>query len=136
MTDTKLQGGCQCGAVRYIITGEPVLAAICHCTMCRRAHAAPVVAWAMFQEGQVSFSKTQPHTFASSPEAKRGFCQTCGTQISFAASFLPGLIDITIGSLDEPELIKPTLHYWHSTHLSWVEFTDSLPRYPELPPFS
>ncbi len=59
MIKSNLEGGCQCGAVRYAITGEPALAAICHCTMCRRAHAAPAVAWAMFQDAQVSFSKSQ-----------------------------------------------------------------------------
>lgn len=136
MTEPKLEGGCQCGAVRYSIRGEPVLAAICHCSMCRRANAAPAVAWAMFEESQLSFSAAQPKAYASSAEAKRGFCAACGTPISFTASFLPGLIDITIGSLDNPESIKPTLHYWHSKHLSWVEFADSLPRHPELPPFS
>ena len=136
MIKSNLEGGCQCGAVRYSVTGEPALAAICHCTMCRRAHAAPAVAWAMFQDAQVSFSKARPQTYASSQEAKRGFCPSCGTQISFTASFLPGLIDITIGSLDQPESIKPTLHYWHSKHLLWAEFADSLPRHPELPPFS
>jgi hypothetical protein len=104
--------------------------------MCRRAHAAPAVAWAMYQEGQVNFSKAQPKSFASSPEAKRSFCEVCGTQISFTASFLPGLIDITVGSLDNPETVKPTLHYWYSKHLSWAEFADTLPRHPELPPFS
>ena len=75
-------------------------------------------------------------TYASSQEAQRGFCAACGTQVSFTASFLPGLIDITIGSLDRPEAIQPTLHYWHSRHLAWAEFADSLPRHPELPPFS
>jgi len=136
VTDKKLEGGCQCGAVRYAITGEPVLAAICHCTMCRRANAAPAVAWAMFQESQVGFSKAMPQTYASSAEARRGFCAVCGTQISFTASFLPGLIDLTIGSLDNPESIKPTRHYWYSKHLSWAEFDDNLPRHPELPPFA
>ncbi|OLP15810.1 hypothetical protein BST81_24105 [Leptolyngbya sp. 'hensonii'] len=136
MLEEKIEGGCQCGAIRYSISGEPVLAAICHCAMCRRAHAAPAVAWAMYQEDQVHFSKAQPKPFASSPEAKRGFCVACGTQITFTASFLPGLIDITIGSLDNPESVKPTLHYWHSKHLSWAEFADTLPRHPELPPFS
>ncbi|MCL1633233.1 GFA family protein [Luteimonas sp. SX5] len=134
MTDEVLQGGCQCGAVRYSITGEPMLAAICHCTMCRRAHAAPAVAWAMFDESQVAFDKGQPHPYASSPDARRGFCRDCGTQISFTASFLPGLIDISLGSLDDPEAIRPTLHYWDNEHLSWVDFADGLPRHPEFPP--
>lgn len=136
MTDTKLEGGCQCGAVRYSVTGEPIMAAICHCTMCRRAGAAPAVAWAMFPEAQVAFAGDERKMYASSPEARRGFCAACGTPISFTASFMPGLIDVTIASLDDPESIKPTLHYWHSKHLSWSEFADALPRHPELPPFS
>ena len=123
--ERKLEGGCQCGAVRYEIVGEPVMAAICHCTMCRRANAAPAVAWAMFSDAQVTFGKARPKEYASSPEARRGFYAACG----------PGLIDITIGSLDDPEAIRPTLHYWHAEHLSWAEFADDLPRHKELPPF-
>lgn len=136
MSDQKLAGGCQCGRIRYEIAGAPLLAAICHCAMCRRANAAPVVAWAMFHESQVVFSGAAQKRYASSPEARRGFCGDCGTQLSFTASFLPELVDITVGSLDAPESIRPTLHYWHDSHLSWVEFADGLPRHPELPPFS
>jgi hypothetical protein len=90
----------------------------------------------MYREEQVQFKNAQPKLYSSSPEAKRGFCGTCGTQISFTASFLPGLIDIAVGSLDNPEAVKPTLHYWYSKHLSWADFAGTLPRHPELPPFS
>lgn len=136
MTIQKLNGGCQCGAIRYEVLGEPIMAAICHCSMCRRAHSAPFVAWAMFEQSQVKFIKQQPKIYNSSVEGKRGFCPECGTQISFTADFLPGLIDITIGSLDDPDCLKPTLHYWDSKCLSWVQFADNLPRYPEFPPLS
>lgn len=111
MTDTPLEGGCQCGAVRYTISGSPVLAALCHCSMCRRANAAPVVAWAMFRKPEVRFTKGAVTAYSSSPEARRGFCAACGTQISFTASYIPGLIDITIGSLDRPDAVAPSLHY-------------------------
>lgn len=134
MTDEKLEGGCLCRAIRYQISGEPVMAAICHCSMCRRANAAPAVAWAMYKESQVVFVKESPKSFASSAEAKRGFCPVCGTQICFTAEFIPGLIDITIGSLDRPEMVAPTLHYWDSRRLPWVNFLDNLPRFPEFPP--
>ena len=134
MGERSLEGGCQCGAIRYRVSGEPLLAALCHCTMCRRANAAPAVAWAMFREAQVAFLRGRPTTYASSPGAQRGFCAACGTPISFTAEYIPGLIDLTIGSLDHPERIAPTLHYWDSERLPWLHLADDLPRYPEFPP--
>jgi hypothetical protein len=129
-----LEGGCQCGAVRYRINGDPVMAALCHCSMCRRANAAPAVAWAMYQESQVVFPAGAATLYESSPGARRGFCARCGTQISFTADYIPGLIDITIGSLDDPARVEPALHYWESKRLPWMHLADALPRYPEFPP--
>ena len=134
MASRSLEGGCQCGAVRYRVSGDPVFSAICHCSMCRRAGGAPTVAWAMFAADQVAFLREQPKIYASSPPAQRGFCPHCGTPISFTATFIPGLIDITLGSLDDPAAIKPMLHYWDSRRLPWMKFADGLPVFPELPP--
>lgn len=88
----------------------------------------------MFQETQLRFIHGEPQTYASSPAARRGFCAHCGTPLCFAASFLPGLIDVAIGSLDDPEALRPAMHIWHASHLSWVELSDALPRYPGFPP--
>ena len=135
MTSILRSGGCQCGAVRYEASGEPVVVALCHCAMCRRANAAPAVAWAMFSDAQVRFVGAQPTQYQSSPPARRGFCGQCGTQISFTASYIPGLIDLTVGSFDQPDSLPPSLHYWESKRLPWVQFADALPRHAEFPPF-
>ena len=129
-----LEGGCQCGAVRYRVTGAPLMAALCHCSMCRRANAAPAVAWALFDQAQVKFLANTPTPYESSPGAQRGFCGRCGTPISFTADYIPGLIDLTIGSLDEPARVPPEFHYWEAQRLPWLQLGDQLPRHLEFPP--
>lgn len=134
MSERSLTGQCQCGFIRYAVQGEPLFAAICHCTMCRRASAAPAVAWAMFPESAFTSLANDPAQYSSSAAARRYFCPRCGTQIAFRADFIPGLVDITLGSLDDPDAIKPSLHYWYSKHLSWFKCEDELPKHAELPP--
>ena len=135
MMESRLfSGGCQCGRVRYEVEGDPIVVALCHCTMCRRANAAPAVAWAMFAGGQVRFTQTTPKSYASSASANRSFCGHCGTQISFTADYIAGLIDLTVGSFDHPEALPPALQYWDSKRLPWLKRDDVLPHHAEFPP--
>ncbi len=135
MPERKFTGGCQCGAVRYEVTADPVAVAYCHCSNCRRANAAAGVAWAMFQEEHVHFQGEAPKTYASTEQGMRGFCGNCGTQISFKGEFIPGLIDMTVGSFDDPEALPPTMHIWDCRRPSWVDIGAGLPRFEEFPPF-
>lgn len=130
----RREGGCQCGAVRYRIAGAPVMTALCHCSMCRRAHAAPAVAWALYDESQVEFTAGERSFHASSDGCRRGFCPRCGSQISFSADYIPGRIDLAIGSLDDPDGLPPSLHCWDSRRLPWLHLADGWPRFPEFPP--
>ncbi|PHV12435.1 GFA family protein [Chitinimonas sp. BJB300] len=135
MPHTIHEGGCQCGAIRYQVTGRHLTAALCHCLICRKANAAPAVAWVMYKEDQVRFLHERPTEYSSSLEGRRGFCPRCGTQISFVSGLMPGLIDLTICSLDTPNDIAPDVHAFESRRLSWLHLADQLPRYPEYPPF-
>ncbi len=46
MTDFEATGGCLCGAVRFRVTVEPLMAYFCHCTMCQRTTGGPFTAGA------------------------------------------------------------------------------------------
>jgi hypothetical protein len=127
------QGGCLCGAIRYVARGEPMAVAFCHCSMCRRSAGAPVVAWAMWQRDRLEITRGKPTVFASSSGVERGFCSACGTQLTYVADFLPGLIDVTVGSMDEPDRLPPTMHIWASKKVPWLELGDTLPRHSEFP---
>ena len=41
----KIPGSCFCGAIEYEITLPTLFAGHCHCSMCRRIHAAAYVTW-------------------------------------------------------------------------------------------
>lgn len=134
MTQTAFRGGCLCGATRYVIQGTPKVVAYCHCPSCRRAAAAPVTAWAMFDQQAFRFEKGEPRSYASSPGVARSFCEQCGTPLTYTADFLSGLVDVTVCSLDDPGALPPQMHIWDHHRIAWMPAFDNLPRHPELPP--
>ncbi|MBM3490626.1 MAG: GFA family protein [Alphaproteobacteria bacterium] len=75
-------GGCLCGRVRYVATGRPSRAGICHCRMCQRATGQPLVAGAVFAKAALRITG-ETRAYRSSPRALRHFCPTCGSPLFF-----------------------------------------------------
>ncbi len=124
------QGGCLCSAIRFRISGEPVFSSICHCATCRRASAAPTVAWLTFDRGQVEILSGNPRTYRSSQGVARQFCGTCGSQLSYETVESPTTIDITTASLDNPNLFPPTMETWVEHRVSWQTADQRRAQYP------
>ncbi len=130
-----LIGGCYCGAVRYEAGGEPIERALCHCAICRATTGAPAVAWFTIQRADFRYTRGAPAAFASTPQATREFCATCGTQLSFVHSDYAGRrIDITTASLDNPEAAPPVEHIWTKSRLGWMSDLDRLPEHTMADP--
>lgn len=123
-----ISGRCLCGNIRYLARAEPKWTALCHCESCRRATSAPVVAWMGFAPDQVTWQGARTF-FRSSEIATRGFCPTCGTQMSFESTRWPDEIHLYGVSRDDPEKYKPDLHCHYQEHLDWLNIQDSLPRH-------
>lgn len=123
-------GGCLCGAIRYRIEAAPVEALYCHCRMCRRAHGAPVVAWLTVSAADFVVTAGTLRAYPSSAQAVRHFCGICGTPLTWRAAANPQFVDVSIASLDAPEMVAPGLHIWVESRIAWFETADHLPRYP------
>jgi hypothetical protein len=126
-----LEGGCQCGGVRYQAEGRPYNRSICHCSICRRTTGAPMVAWFSVKQTDFTITRGDLTSYRSSAIGTRGFCPTCGTQITFQDARLAQEIDITTASLDEPAAVPPEYHIFTSSKLDWVKLDDGLPLYEE-----
>ncbi len=123
-----LTGGCQCGAVRYALHAVP-RAGICHCRMCQKAVGGPFFAWAMVGAEDFAWTRGAPASFRSSSAARRGFCPACGTPLSFQYDAKPDHIDVSIGSLDTPGAVHPTVALGIESRLPWCDASlfDKLP---------
>ena len=78
-------GGCQCGAVRYVLTVRPDNACLCHCRMCQKQVGGPFAAWAGSHSDNFRLTRGSLAHFQSSADAKRGFCRDCGTPLTYEA---------------------------------------------------
>jgi len=125
-----LEGGCLCGRTRYRVSGTPQNLCFCHCTNCRRAAGAPLVAWGTFSRDGFQLLAGDAYVLhASSAQVQRGFCGHCGTSLSYAHAERDGEIDVTLVTLDDPARYEPECHIWVEDKLPWVRIEDGRPQY-------
>jgi hypothetical protein len=92
---------------------------------------APAVAWLTVVSESLRYLKSKPIEFSSSPGVFRSFCGRCGTPVTYRRTDLPGEIDITVTSLDEPGSMAPGDHTWMEDALPWDKPGSELPQYPQ-----
>ena len=123
----EITGGCQCGAVRYALARVPDTE-FCHCRMCQRAVGNVFAALSMVSKDELRWTRGEPAFYASSSAAKRGFCRDCGTPLTFAYDERPR-IEVTTGSLDDPEIAPVREHFGIESRLSWLQVNEGLPEH-------
>lgn len=131
VSETKHVGGCLCGAIRYEACQAPVFTALCHCRMCQQWSGSAMLATATFDQEAVAFTAGEPKVHWSSQVMERGFCGDCGSSLFtryVSGGVLDGLISISLGTLDDPEVAPPDVHYGAEGELSWMRRDDGLTR--------
>jgi hypothetical protein len=119
MSDVRLTGGCQCGAVRYALLKQPERPCTCHCRMCQKSSGNVITVWAGVEPEFFVMTRGAWRVFRSSDEGERCFCANCGTPLGWQNPERTW-IAVTIGSLDQPELVKPTRFYGEEGRVSWT----------------
>jgi len=119
-------GGCQCGAVRFRVTGELGRPSICHCRMCQKAFGAPYGALVSVRIDDLVWTRGERKRFASSNKVERGFCGDCGTPLTF--EWHPKIIDLAIAAFDDPAPIAPVVQMAVESAVPWAAGVADLPR--------
>ena len=123
-------GGCNCGNVRYRISGEPKRITICHCTWCQRRTGSAFGVEVVFDDEQIEITGDSLTSYRHiSDESGRWleqhFCANCGSNIGLTLEAVPGIRSMSAGSFDDTSWIEqvryPRRHVFTRTARSWSE---------------
>jgi hypothetical protein len=130
--ETPLEGRCACGAVIMQLAPPTLFASYCHCASCRRAHAAPFVAWTAVPNERFRLvqGRDAVASYASSPGVSRAFCGRCGTPVWYRGEAAPDRIYVPVAVLDR--LDRPLdSHVSYEERPAWAAGLQRLPCYRE-----
>jgi hypothetical protein len=127
-----LEGGCLCGAVRYVLTTTPYYVYFCHCRDCQRESGSPFVTDMNIDRAAVCITgplTRYTRTGDSGQSVHRNFCTICGTTLLTEFDVDREHVSIKACSLDDPSWLEPDRHLFTSRTPSWLTFNDGLTQY-------
>jgi hypothetical protein len=132
----KLEGGCYCGALRYVAEGTPLLKGQCHCRECQYiSGGAPHMFMLMPSDG-FRYVKGQPRRFTRSDLERpvtREFCAECGTHLITRRPGIPAVI-LKVGTLDDPSLFgAPQMAIFTVDKQAFHQIPEGLPTFERMP---
>ncbi|MDE2005779.1 MAG: GFA family protein [Rhodospirillales bacterium] len=131
-----MQGGCDCGAVRYAMETAPLFVHCCHCTWCRRESGSAFALNAMIESDRVGLLCGTPEMVDTPSASGKGQriarCSACRIALwSHYAGAGEKIRFVRVGTLDRAELVPPDIHIFTSTKLPWVVLPEGVPAVAE-----
>lgn len=124
----KLTGACLCGGVRYSATGPFGNVACCHCGQCSQ-WSGGVFSSVNARRDKLSIAGEENiKWYASSAEARRGFCGICGSSL-FWEKPGSGRIAILMGSVSAPTGMEISEHIYVDDKSDYYRICDGKPQF-------
>lgn len=121
------EGGCQCGAVRYRLKGEPEGLTACHCRDCQRQSGSAFSLSLDVPDEAFELLSGRLETFTVPCDSGRtkecAFCGSCGTRLYHRGEW--GM-SIKAGTLDDTSRLTPDAHYWTKRKQAWVQIPEGV----------
>jgi hypothetical protein len=129
MTDRRLKGACECGAVRYRVPDEFLYAANCHCSRCRASTGSAFKPFGGIERSKVEVTDGADRLFiVGDDDGNHTRCAACGSLL-FSVVRDGEYIHVALGSLVDEPSIRPSEHIWVGSKAPWYEITDDLPQH-------
>jgi hypothetical protein len=136
MTAFPIEGGCDCGAVRYRMETAPLFVHCCHCRWCQRESGASFALNAMIESDRVVDLGIAPELVRTPSASGQGQdiarCPRCRIAVwSHYAGAGPVVKFVRVGTLDDPDALPPDIHIFTQSKQPWVLIPPGVPTVPE-----
>lgn len=131
-----LEGGCDCGRVRYRMLTEPLFVHCCHCRWCQRESGAAFALNAVIEADRVVSSGAGPERVDTPSASGRGQaiarCPVCRLALWSNYADAGALVRfVRVGTLDEPDRLAPDIHIFTQSRQPWVLLAPDTPAVPQ-----
>lgn len=130
-----LEGGCDCGLVRYRMETAPLIVHCCHCRWCQRETGSAFALNALIEAERLAHLKSEPEVIDTPSQSGGGQkiarCPACRIALwSCYAGAGPIIRFIRVGTLDTPEVLRPDIHIFTASRQPWVVLPQGVPAVP------
>ena len=133
--DAPMEGGCDCGEVRYRMSA-PLFVHCCHCRWCQRETGASFALNAMIESDRVVLLEGEPEVVNTPSNSGKGQkiarCPKCHIALwSNYAGAGDAVRFVRVGTLDEPDRLPPDIHIFTASKQPWVVLPPDTPAVEE-----
>ena len=128
------EGGCHCGAVRYVCSDEPITVVNCHCGDCQQIAGSAFITGVLVPEGSVKVSgdlKSYRVKADSGNGITRNFCPICGTRIMVELEGGVG-VGVSYTTLDDSTWLEPAIEFYTSKAQPWVNLCSNTEKLTDM----
>lgn len=137
-TETVMEGGCQCGLIRYRVVGALVDLYVCHCRECRKQSSSAFGISVMVKSSDLVRLSGAPRIWTRHASVAGtldcAFCPRCGTRLWHGDPDRDPTVSIKGGSLDIPPDLSQAKHIWTSRKLQGILIPEGAEIHAEEPP--
>ncbi len=133
---TPIHGSCFCGKVRFAVSGPLTQVCNCHCSLCRKQHAAAFRSRATVQAADFAWlaGEDELRHYEYRPGSFTSFCGTCGSRMISYSPNTPQSYGLPLALFDEDPGVRPQAHIMVAYKAPWHEIDGGLPQFDEFPP--
>jgi len=129
------EGGCQCGAVRYRLTGDPMVLAMCFCSDCQAQSGSAFGMSLVMPDGGFELVKGTTKSFTRPADSGNTiecvFCPECGTRLYHRPA--AERVNVKPGTLDDPSGLRPKLAVWTRRKPDWLAIPEGIRQFEGNP---